>query len=228
LAAAGCGQVASLPSIPDGRTFERGTSEEAATELVSAAPDCVAATQALCGIIPRSTRGIGYFWIGYCGSATGLGDLRMGGSGDGFTFGAGFKVGETLRSFVEISYEKSLKHDAPQILTGESVRGMAFHERALIGGRTAAAPRARLEKQPRAYMSYGIGYNNFEVDFQGISPYFANGIGYYLGLGVEFPFAERTSLSFDSKYHMWNGEDSNEEEGRFSTATFSVMWIARF
>jgi len=182
---------------------------------------------ALTAFAPPRSSGIGYVWLGYCGMDVPTGELSEVGSGDGFTFGAGFRVGDSARSFVEIASEKTLKHDMPATLA-DLTPPSGYHERNMIGGRTSIAALARLARQPRPYFSYGLAYENFQVNYASAPTYRANALGYYMGLGVEFPFAERSSLSFDAKYHFWEDKDTTGEEGMFGSVAFSILWLNRF
>ena len=96
-----------------------------------------------------------------------------------------------------------------------------------MGGRSAATGKARTEKQPRPYFSYGLSNNKCRVDSTSGS-YEATGFGAYVGLGVEYPFGQRTSFSFDTRYHTWSDTDSNGVDGRFSTVAMSLLWVGRF
>jgi hypothetical protein len=150
-------------------------------------------------------------------------------------------VHDTSRSFVEIVTEKTLKHDVPlsvyTALSGaaptlEGFEPTGYNERLMFGGRTSAAPKARLEHQPRAYTSYGIEYNVFKARAEAgggsVLEYVVNGTGIYLGFGVEFPFAERTSLSFDLKYHAFQATDVIDNEGTFGSIAYALLWLSRF
>ena len=223
LVATGCGTVAFLPEPPGGST----TDAVALAAAVVAAPDCVGLPQL--EVTTRKASGIGYIWVGYNGAAVGSRDLAALGSGDGYTFGAGFKVGDSRRSFVEIAYEKTFKHLAPPTVV-EDLSG--YYERMLFGGRTSAAPQARMEHQPRAYVTYGLAQNNLVIKNAPAAPdrWAMHNVGYYLGLGVEFPFADTNGLGFDVKYHMFTDEDPQDPTVEFENhvAVFSVLWTSRF
>lgn len=197
------------------------------TELASSLVLGTEVSRALTAFAPPRSSGIGYVWLGYCGTDVPVGELNEFGSGDGFSFGAGFRVGDSARAFVELAWEKTLKHASPATLS-DPTPPSGLHERTMIGGRTAAAALARLAHQPKPYMTYGLAYENFRVNYATTTDYRANALGYYLGLGVEFPFAEGTSLNFDAKYHLWTGEDNTGEEGMFGSIAFSILWLSRF
>ena len=238
LAISGCGAVASRTTEPVGGLH---FSPIALDEDGAFAPDIAQTpSQNLPSLLPPKAFGLGYFWVGYTGVAVGTGELKNIGSGDGFTFGTGFKGTESSRSFLEVVYEKTLKHSMPAALyfpdpSPNEAEGFdppsGYHERMLFGGRTAAAAKARLEHQPRAYTTYGICYNEYRARSTtevGTQKYKANGTGAYLGFGVEFPFADKASLSFDAKYLQWAGEDSLKNTGDFGATTFSLLWLSRF
>ncbi len=191
------------------------------TELADAAPDCVRVPGAALGF-SRSGGGRGYVWIGYTVADVGQDGFKKFGRGDGFTFGGGFKLGESAHTFFEFAWERSLKHGVDPAITTTS---KAFHERQLAGFRTTTAPRARLQNQPRPYVSYGVGYNMMVVKYGGVS-YFANGVGPYFGLGCEFPSEGRSSFSFDTKFLFWKEAQGVEGEG--NVLAFSLLWLNRF
>jgi hypothetical protein len=213
-AAGGCG-TAYVPFGPGGEQPPEGRA--------AAAPDCVRVPEVALGF-SQMGGGRGYFWLGYTASDVGQQDLNGVGRGDGFTFGAGFKLSEASHTYVELAMEKSLKHDVDPSITLESD---AFHERSLIGFRTATAARARLQNQPTPYVTYGMGYNNVRVDYAAGSHYM-NAVGYYIGLGVEFPSEGQGSFSFDSKFHMWKDEYYYGEVKDFASLAFSLLWMRIF
>jgi hypothetical protein len=181
----------------------------------------------------RLPRGIGYFWIGFNGIASGTNDLRYAGGGDGFSLGAGFRFGHSRRHFLELSFEKSVKHDAPTVLTGVTERQSARYERKTFGFRTTAAPRARMPRQPKPYVTYGFSFNDFTVRYDEYlgtwqEKWFANGPGWYLGLGVEFQVAKKAGLGFDAKYHWWTDDGKAGAKGDYAAWVFSLLSISRF
>ncbi len=218
LGVAGCGPVGSM--YGGGMTAEAPAT---AGELrsTSTAPDCVRVPGAALGL-SRTGGGRGYVWVGYTVADIGLDGLSNFGRGDGFSFGGGFKLGEAAHTFFEFAWERSLKHDVDPAITSAS---KAFHERQLVGLRTTTTPRARLQNQPRPYVSYGFGYNLMRVNYDtgtAITSYLANGNGPYFGFGCEFPSEGRGSFSFDTKLHFWEDVDPN------STLAFSLLWMNRF
>ena len=60
------------------------------------------------------------------------------------------------------------------------------------------------------------------------SPYQAKGLGGYVGLGVEYPFTQKMSFSFDTRYHVWGGTDSAGVDGTFASVALSLLWMGRF
>jgi len=241
LAMSGCGAVASRSSETTDDQLVRAVPREG--DVLGAPSGVEVPAQQMASLLPPKAFGLGYFWIGYAATDTGVGALRDIGSGDGFSFGAGFKVSETSRSFLEVTVEKTLKHGVPDYILanaagnppGFAVSGFTpasgYHDRLMFGGRSSAAARARLEHQPRAYGSYGIAYNAFKCTSQttaGLVEYNVNGIGFYLGFGVEFPFAKKTSMSFDVKYHNFEGTDTQGVTDDFGSVVFGVLYLSRF
>lgn len=217
-ALAGCGGMLATTSLEPMETLENP--QIAPGELPS---------EALLGQVYRPSRGgLAYMWVGYNGSAAGIGDLREMGSGDGFSLGVGFQIGKTARSSVELGYEKTLKHDATVALTGFVGPSTGAYERTVIGGKSAALPRARRENQPRVYVGYGLAQNSFVAKTTGGQQYSVSGLGYYLGLGVEFPSGERAAFTFDTKYHFWNATDSRDIAGNYAALVYSVLWLNSF
>jgi hypothetical protein len=214
LGVAGCGPVGSM--YGGGMTAEAPATADR-LRGTSAAPDCVRVPGAALGL-SRTGGGRGYVWVGYTVADIGQDGLNKFGRGDGFSFGGGFKLGEAGHTFFEFAWERSLKHDVDPAIT---TTAKAFHERMLVGLRTTTTPRARLQNQPRPYVSYGLGSNTMRVNYSGGS-YFPNGVGTYFGLGCEFPSEGRGSFSFDTKFHFWEDADPN------STLAFSLLWINRF
>lgn len=206
LGVAGCGPVGSM--------YGGGTEGGMIAELTDAAPDCVRVPGAVLGL-SRTGGGRGYVWVGYTVADIGQDSLSKFGRGDGFSFGGGFKLGEAAHTFFEFAWEKSLKHEVDPAITTTT---NAIHERQLFGLRTTTTPRARLQNQPRPYVSYGLGYNIMKVQGGG-----AGGVGTYFGFGCEFPSEGRGSFSFDTKFHSW--EDDKET---WSTLAFSLLWMNRF
>lgn len=217
---AGCGGMLATTSLEPVETLE--SPQIAPGELPS---------EALLGQVFRPSRGgLAYMWVGYNGSAAGIGDLREMGSGDGFSLGVGFQIGKTARSSVELGYEKTLKHDATYSLTGLGPVGGSItgaYERKIVGGKSAALPRARRENQPRVYVGYGLVQNSF-VAKTALGQYSIDGLGYYLGLGVEFPSGERSAFTFDTKYHFWSATDSRGTAGNYGALVYSVLWLNSF
>ena len=194
--------------------------------VVPTAPDCVRIPEASVGF-SRMSRGRGYFWIGYTAVDVGVQDLSGFGGGDGFTFGTGFRLSESSRTYIELILEKSLKHEMDPSITPDA---KGYHERTLFGLRTATAPRARMQNQPRPYVSYGVGYNTANVTYEsGAGPvgYRMSAQGYYLGLGVELPSEGRGSLGFDMKFHTWNREP-DPNQGEYASVAFALLWMNRF
>ena len=219
VAAGGCGVTALAPSIP---------SDAVLGGRVTGAPDVttVARSVAAAG---RRNRIAGYYWIGYTPADFGTGDLRDLGSGNGFTYGMGLTFNDAARVFLEIAFEKTVDHAyGPNIAGGGSVQQTGHHERALLGGRTTAAAMARMQRQPRPYATYGVSNNLYRVDQASGSSYDATGLGLYFGLGVEFPFSQKMSMSFDTRYHTWSATDSGGLDGQFSCLAMSLLWVGRF
>jgi hypothetical protein len=135
----------------------------------------------------------------------------------------GLTFAEAGRAFLEVAFEKTVDHD----LLGSIVTQTGHHERLLVGGRIAATAMARMERQARPYMSYGLANNKYRVDGIGMR-YEATGIGLYAGLGVEFPFAQKSSLSFDTRYHTWSDTDTTGYDGKFACVSMSLLWLGRF
>ena len=237
LAAVGCGPaLVSTDRGPLGSPREamsHAASVRDGLESASALPDCARVAEATLGF-SRIGGGRGYFWVGYTASDVGQQELNTIGSGDGFSFGTGFKLSDAGHTFVEFAYERSLKHSFhPNDVVfsdTDTVAEQGIHERTLIGLRTATAARAREETQPRPYISYGIGYNNVSVNYQDLGgaaqSYFVNGLGLYVGLGCEFPSEGRGSFGFDAKFHTW--EDTKETPGTYGSLAYSLLWINRF
>jgi hypothetical protein len=184
--------------------------------------------------------GLGYVWVGYNGATVGSRDFADVSSGDGFTFGAGFRVGATARTWMEVAWEKSLKHDVPPHLynpvpdPADRTRS-GYYERWTFGARSAAAPRARLAgTQPNAYLSYGICYNNLQVNMQTGDPWHQNGSGFYVGLGVEHPLKGRSSFSFDVRHHIFDDYNYDPQDPAVTwrtvnhTTVFSLLLLTRY
>ena len=223
LAAGGCGLIGrlpppnSVPSAPEAAAVVHDAAETAA------APECVRVSEATLGF-SRMGGNRGYFWVGYTAAGVGQGDLEEVGGGDGFTFGAGFKLSDASHTFLEFALEKTLKHSVDPEITPDS---QGIHERTLVGLRTTTAARARLQNQPRPYVSYGMAYNNVCVRYgTPATSYIMNGVGCYLGLGCEFPSEGQASFSFDAKAHTWNDDHGNE--GTYGALTYALLWFRRF
>jgi hypothetical protein len=177
----------------------------------------------------RRNRVAGYYWVGFTPVDFGSGDLSEFGSGEGFTCGVGLSLGEAGRSFLEISFEKGVDHSyAPAVASGGTLLS-GSHKRLLIGGRSSGTAVARQGKQPRPYVSYGVANSTYRVDdaSDGVS-YRVTGFGVYVGLGLEFPLAHKSSFCFDTRYHAWAATDSNDLDGQFSSIGISLLWLGRF
>ena len=111
---------------------------------------------------------------------------------------------------------------------GAAVSQTGHHERLTIGGRTTATAVARMELQPRPYMSYGLSNNTYRVDIDGGGTYKAGGMGVFVGVGVEFPMAQKTSFSLDTRYHTWGDTDSTGVAGQFTSIAISLLYVGRF
>ncbi|MHC4252848.1 MAG: outer membrane protein [Planctomycetota bacterium] len=221
VAAAGCGATVLAPSVPSDAVLDG---------RVTGAPEVATVTRSIAAA-GRRNRVAGYYWIGYTPADFGAGDLSDLGSGDGFTCGLGLTFSEAGRAFLEIAFEKTVNHSyAPILGTGSATPQTGHHERLLLGGRTTATAMARMEKQPRPYLSYGVSNNKYRVDVASGSgsSYEATGFGAYLGLGVEYPFAQKMSFSFDTRYHMWTDTDTNGLDGKFASVAMSLLWVGRF
>jgi len=218
VAAGGCGVTALAPSIPSDTVLDG---------RVTGAPDLTTVARSVTAA-GRRNRIAGYYWIGYTPADFGAGDLRELGSGNGFTYGMGLTFNDAARAFLEIAFEKTVEHTfGPSIAAGGATQPTGHHERALLGGRTTAAAMARLQRQPRPYATYGVSNNLYRVDDSSGS-YEATGFGFYFGLGVEFPFSQKMSMSFDTRYHTWSDTDSNGLDGQFSCLAMSLLWVGRF
>ena len=242
VAVAGCGWLGgtmggNAPFAPEGEPLPgagRLVAWQAVREQADAAPDCARIPEAALGFT-RMGGGRGYFWLGYTTADVGQEDLNKVGRGEGFTLGGGFKLSEAAHTFLEFAYERSLKHRVDPQITTES---KAIHERSLAGFRTTTAPRARMQNQPRPYISYGIGYNFVNVKYDagtGTVGFFMNGSGYYVGFGCEFPSEGLSSFSFDAKFHTWIDEYPPEQplalfgdEATFGSLSFALLWMNRF
>jgi len=220
VAAGGCGVTALAPSIPSDTVLDR---------RVTGAPDLTTVTSSVAAA-GRRNRIAGYYWVGYTPADFGTGDLRDLGSGSGFSYGIGLTFNDAARAFLEIAFEKTVDHTyGPNIAAGGATQPTGHHERALLGGRTTAAAMARLQRQPRPYATYGVSNNLYKVD--SIDPtkfYDATGLGFYFGLGVEFPFSQKMSMNFDTRYHTWSATDTNGLDGQFSSLAMSLLWVGRF
>jgi hypothetical protein len=223
--AAGCGSaVTSGWTLPEtGTGVGGGPSASAHPAEIGEAASLVAEPAAVMAI---SARGIGYFAVGYDVAAVGSHGLDLAGSGSGFSLGAGFKFGESPRHFLEVSTARTLMHDVPTQLTG-GARTTGYYQRWLFGARSAATPQARMENQPRAYLTYGLSSNTFRVKYSAGSEYLANGVGFYLGLGAEFPTSKKASVAFDTKYMYWEDGDA-PNPGEFAELVYSLVWMSRF
>ncbi len=228
VATAGCGATALTPSVPS------GTPGGVALEgQVLQAPETATVTRSIAAA-GRRNRVAGYYWVGYTPADFGTGDLREFGTGDGFTCGLGLAFGEAGRAFLEIAFEKTVNHPYAPLLAQDTPATNAGHsERVLLGGRTTATAVARMQGQPRPYVSYGVASNTARVDVAdpattGSPPYQAKGLGGYVGLGVEYPFTQKMSFSFDTRYHVWGGTDSAGLDGTFSSVALSLLWMGRF
>ncbi len=229
VAAAGCGVTALVPSVPSGTPADviLDIRQAAPAASVADAPEVATVTRSIAAA-GRRNRVAGYYWVGYTPVDFGVGDLRDLGSGDGFTFGLGLTFSEAGRSFLEVAFEKTINHSIGQFLVLPTpALHTGHHERTLFGARTTATAVARMEKQPRPYLSYGVSNNKYRVDDTD-GGYEATGLGYYVGLGVEYPFAKKTSFSFDTRYHSWSALDTNLVNGRFASLAMSLLWVGRF
>jgi hypothetical protein len=223
VATAGCGATALTPSVPSGTPA--GVALEGQVLL---APETAAVARSI-PAAGRRNRVAGYYWVGYTPADFGTGDLRSFGSGDGFTFGLGLAFGEAGRTFLEIAFEKTVNHSyAPLLELATPATNTGNLQRLLIGGRTTATAIARMERQPRPYISYGFANNECYVDVASGSSYKTSGLGGYVGLGVEYPLAQKMSFSFDSRYHVWSDTDSDGVDGTFSNVAVSLLWLGRF
>lgn len=218
VAAAGCGVTALTPSIP---------SEALLEGRVTGAPDVATVTRSMAAA-GRRNRVAGYYWVGYTPVEFGTGDLSDLGGGDGFTFGVGLSFSESGRSFLEIAFEKTVNHSYAPFLAAGTGSQTGHHERMLIGGRSSGTAASHKGRQPRPYLSYGVANNKFRVDVAAGGSYEATGFGLYVGVGLEFPLAQKTAFSFDTRYHTWAATDTNGLSGQFSSLGMSLLWISRF
>ncbi len=254
LAVAGCGPAFVATPLGTSRSSGRKGPEaepqaephatgDLARAEADAAPDFVRIPEATLGF-SRMGAGRGYFWVGYTAADIGQEDMNRVGAGDGFSLGTGFRLTDAGHTYVEFAWEKSLKHamDPAVVVTSDAtIAERGTHERSLLGLRTSTAARAREPNQPRPYVSYGIGYNHMVVRLDADptpavfnTSYIMNGIGYYFGLGCEFPFEGRGGLSVDAKFHTW--VDANPpaplsytvDEATFGSVAFSLFWMNRF
>jgi len=228
LMTAGCGMMASAPSSLESAPADvRATAAEADSDGTPEMAD-VARPMLAVTYLPQRRRGVGYFWIGVVPVDFGMGDLNEVGSGDGFSFGVGLKFTETWRGAVEIAFEKTVNHEFV-FPDDPSSSQKGYRERVLAGFRLGATSTRMEKRQPLPYITVGVSDTHFAVE-RAVDPnpallpgdrYEANGFGFYAGLGVELPYADRGSLGFDAKYHTWSGE-------RVAAATFAVLWLCRF
>jgi hypothetical protein len=217
---AGCGMMASAPSSLESAPVDvRATAAEADSDGTPEIAD-VARPMLAVTYLPQRRRGVGYFWIGVIPVDFGLGDLNEVGSGDGFSFGVGLKFTETWRGAVEIAFEKTVNHE---VLFDDDpyAAQTGYHERVFAGFRFGATSTRMEKRQPLPYLTAGVSDTHLAIERSTGSDFEAKGFGFYAGLGVELPYADRGSLGFDAKYHTWSGES-------FAAATFAVLWLSRF
>lgn len=228
LAAVGCATGASVPSSVEyapaaARVRPRPANVDYAPAILGVAGPVLGAGGARTYLPQR--RGIGYYWIGYIPADFGVEDLRDVDAGDGFSFGIGLAFTES-RVRYELGYEKTVNHeylfpdDPYSHQTG-------YHSRLFAGVRSGAVPAAATDRKPSPYASLGLSSTLFGID-RIVAEYRTQGFGFYAGIGAELPYGERTSVSFDLKYHAWRDRDSILGEEYYTTAAFSILWLNRF